>query len=184
MNASLLESIRTRFSVRKFDGRCVDREILQICLEAARLAPSAENSQPWRFLILDDPETIRSFGRSAFSGIYSLTGWAASAPVLIVLLAEPDLIAGRIGKWIQRLPFYLLDMGIAGTHLVLQAQSLGLGTCWIGWFDLRKTRKFFGLPKGIKVCGMIALGYPQPGQPVRKRSRKPLEELCRFNSWK
>jgi len=183
MKAPILESIRARFSVRKFDSRPVDRETILRCLEAARLAPSAENSQPWRFLVLDDPEVIRQFSRAAFSGIYRPTAWAASAPVLILLLSEPDIIADRIGKWIQGLPFHLLDMGIAGTHLVLQAQSLGLGTCWVGWFDFRKTRKFFDLPGALKVCGMIALGYAQPGQSERTRRRKSLEQICQFNSW-
>jgi nitroreductase len=184
MKAPILESILKRSSVRKFDSRRVERDMIMSCLEAARQAPSAENSQPWRFLVLDDPELVREFSRHAFSGIYRPTGWAAAAPVLVLLLAEPDMIANRIGRWIQRLPFYLLDMGIAGTHLVLQAQSLGLGTCWIGWFDMRKTRKFFDLPGAYKVCGMIALGYPLPGQSDRIRRRKPLEQLAQFNSWK
>jgi nitroreductase len=183
IKTKVLPVIQNRRSVRKFDPKPVEREKILTCIEAARLAPSAENVQPWRFLVIDDPEVKSAFGETAFSGIYRHTRWALNAPVIVVLLARPDLLANRIGRFIQKMPFYLLDLGISGEHLVLQAQEMGLGTCWIGWFDIRKTRQFFKLPKSIKVCQLMALGYPEKGWKAKSHNRKPLNDLVRFNRW-
>lgn len=183
IQTKVLPVIRSRRSVRRFDPKSVEREKILTCIEAARLAPSAENVQPWRFLVIDDPEIKTAFGETAFSGIYRHTRWAMKAPVIVVFLAQPDLIANRIGRFIQKIPFYLLDLGISGEHLVLQAQELGLGTCWIGWFDIKKTRQFFKLPKSIKVCQLMALGYPEKAWKSKAHNRKPLDDLVRFNRW-
>ena len=169
--------------MRRFSEKPVDREVILTCIQAARLAPSAENVQPWRFIVIDDPVVKSDFGKKAFSGIYRATQWALKAPVLIVLLARPDLLANRIGSFIQKVPFYLLDMGISGEHLVLQAQEMGLGTCWIGWFDVNKTRKFFKVPKSIKICQLMAMGYPSPDWKRKPHRRRPLEDLVSFNRW-
>ena len=174
------ELVRSRRSVRRYLDRPVEREKILACLEAARLAPSAENVQPWRFLVIDDPDVKRRFAATVFSGIYSFSRFAANAPVLIVILARPDLLANRLGKQIQDVSFYLIDVGIAGEHLVLQAEELGLGTCWIGWFNSRRTRKFFRIPRQFKVVSLMALGYHE-GRPAREKSRKTLAEIAWFN---
>jgi len=136
------ELVKSRRSIRRYLDKPVEREKVLTCIEAARLAPSADNVQPWRFLIIDDPELKTQYAKEIFSGIYSISKFAEKAPVLIVILARLDIIANRIGKQIQNIQYYLLDIGIAGEHIVLQAQELGLGTCWIGWFNIRKARKF------------------------------------------
>jgi nitroreductase len=158
----------------------VEREKILACLEAARLAPSAENVQPWRFLVIDDPEIKQKYAASVFSGIYSFSRFAARAPVLIVILARPDLLANRIGRQVQGVSFYLIDIGISGEHLALQAEELGLGTCWIGWFNSRRTRKFFHIPRPYKVVCVMSLGYPDSRFP-REKKRKNLEEIAFFN---
>ena len=172
--------VRTRRSVRRFLDRPVEREKLLACAEAARLAPSAENVEPWRFVILDDPELKRNFAEAAFSGIYRPTRWAARAPVLVAILARPDIFANRIGKQIQGTNYYLIDIGIAGEHFVLQAHELGLGTCWIGWFHEKKARKALGLSRKYKVVSLLAVGYPEPREPKPKK-RRALEEIVFFN---
>lgn len=172
--------VQGRKSVRRFLDKPVEREKVLTCLEAARVAPSASNVQPWRFLVIDDPELIRRFGREAFSGIYYPTKFAAKAPLIIVILARLDIIANRIGKEIQNINFYYIDIGIAGEHIVLQAEELGLGTCWIGWFNPRKTRKFFKIPRKYKVVALMAMGYYQK-KPSRERKRKRLEQITWFN---
>ncbi len=174
------ELVQNRRSIRRFQEKPVEREKIRACLEAARLAPSAENVQPWRFLVVDDPRIKERFAAEAFSGIYSFSRFAAKAPVLIIILARLDFVANRLGKQIQGVPFYFLDIGIAGTHLVLQAEELGLGTCWIGWFSQRKTRKFFKIPRKYKVVCLLAMGYPA-GRPTRGKKRRPLEEIAWFN---
>lgn len=172
--------VEQRRSIRRFLKKPVKRDVIIKCIEAARLAPSAENAQPWRFLIVDEPDLKERFSREVFSGIYSVTKFATKAPVLILVLARLQVITHRIGKQIQNVQFHLLDIGIAGEHLVLQAQDMDLGTCWIGWFNVRKARKFFRIPQKYKIVAMLALGY-YDSLPPRRRRRKSLEEIAWFN---
>jgi len=175
--------VRQRRSIRRYLDKPVEREKILVCIEAARLAPSAENVQPWRFLIIDDLDIKKTFAREVFSGIYSFSRFAANAPVLILILARLDIIANRIGKQIQNINFYLIDIGITGEHIVLQAEELGLGTCWIGWFNIRKARKFFKISRKYKIVSIIALGYYEK-KPSKERKRKRLEEIVWFNKIK
>jgi len=175
--------VRARRSIRRYLPRPVEREKVLACLEAARLAPSASNAQVWRFLVIDDPHLKKEFAEKAFSGIYSQTKFAADAPVLILLLAKLDIITHRIGRQIQKVPFFLIDIGIAGEHLVLQAEELGLGTCWIGWFHTRKARAFFKIPRKYKIVSLLAMGYPEK-KAVGEKKRKLLEDIAWFNSFK
>jgi nitroreductase len=170
----------SRRSVRRYLEIPVEREKILACLEAARLAPSAENVQPWRFLVVDDPGIKARLALEAFSGIYSFSRFAARAPVLIVILARPDILANRLGKQVQKVTFYLIDVGIAGAHLALQAEELGLGSCWIGWFNARRTRRFFRIPRQYKVVSLMALGYHE-SKPAGEKKRKPLAEIAWFN---
>ncbi len=171
-----------RRSVRRFLDTPVPREKIAACLEAARLAPSATNVQPWRFIVIDDPKLKEAFSKAAFSGIYSPTKFAARAPVLILVLSKPAIVANRLGKQIQGVAFHLIDIGIAGEHLVLAAQERGLGTCWIGWFNPRRVRKFFRIPRSFKPVVVIAMGYPEKTEP-RPKTRKELREIAWFNTF-
>jgi len=182
---NLSEIILKRRSVRKFLDRPVERQKIEACLEAARLAPSAENVQPWRFIVVDDPGVRQRLAEAAFSGIYRPSRFAARAPVVIVILARPDIVANKLGKAVQGTQYYLLDIGIAGEHFVLAATELGLGTCWIGWFSKRGVRKVFSIPPKYDVVAMIALGYPDPKHLSPKR-KKTFSDIVRYNTfgWK
>ncbi|MBN2364913.1 MAG: hypothetical protein EH225_02040 [Calditrichaeota bacterium] len=186
MDTPFLNLVRQRRSIRHFDPKPVEKEKTVTCIEAARLAPSAENVQPWRFVVMDDPARIAAFSDTVFSGIYRFTRWASRAPVLIAIFAEKDWLANRLGKEIQGTSYYLIDIGIAGEHLVLQAEELGLGTCWIGWFHARKARKFLAAPKGWRAVALIAMGYPRGkrNKTKEKRKKKMLEEILYFNGYK
>ncbi len=177
------ELVRSRRSIRRYLDKPVEREKILTCIEAARLAPSADNVQPWRFLIIDDPKLKAQYAKKVFSGIYSISSFAEKAPVLILILARLDIIANRIGRQIQNIQFYLLDIGIAGEHIVLQAQALGLGTCWIGWFNIRKARKFLKIPRKYKIVSMLAMGYSEK-RPSREKKRKKIEDIAWFNTIK
>jgi nitroreductase len=172
--------VKSRRSIRRFLDKPVERDKILTCIEAARLAPSADNVQPWRFLIIDDPDLKSRFAKKVFSGIYFVTKFAAKAPVIILILARLDIVANRIGKQIQNIHYYYIDTGIAGEHLVLQAEELGLGTCWIGWFNPRKARKFLKIPRKYKIVSLMAMGYYER-KPSRERKRKKLEEIAWFN---
>lgn len=171
-----------RRSIRRYLTKPVEREKIVACLEAARLAPSAENAQTWRFLVIDDADLKARFAREAFTGIYAMTKFAAEAPALVLVLSKPGVLVHRIGKQIQDISFFLIDTGIAGEHFVLQAEELGLGTCWIGWFSVRKARKFFKIPRKYKIVSLLALGYYEK-KPSREQQRKPLEAIAWFNKF-
>lgn len=172
--------VLSRRSIRRYLDKPVEREKILTCIEAARRAPSANNIQPWRFLIIDDPELKAKFAKEAFSGIYFISKFAEKAPVIIIILARLDIIANRLGRQIQDIQFYLIDIGIAGEHIVLQAEELGLGTCWIAWFNARKTRKFFNIPRKYKIVSLMAMGYYER-KPSAEKKRKKLEEIAWFN---
>jgi len=172
--------VQSRRSIRKYLPDLIEREKIEMCLEAARLAPSAENTQTWRFVVIDEPELKARFAKEVFSGIYANCRFAADAPVLILILAKIDFLPHQLGKQLQGIPFYFLDIGIAGEHLVLQAEELGLGTCWIGWFDVRKARKYFKIPRRYKVASLISLGYAER-KPSREQVRKSLDQIAWFN---
>ncbi|MFO7981649.1 MAG: nitroreductase family protein [Candidatus Aminicenantes bacterium] len=175
--------VSQRKSIRRFNEKRLDRKDVSTCLEAARLAPSAENAQPWRYLVIDDPDVKNKFADKAFSGIYSVSKFAKKAPVLVLIMAKLNVITHRIGRQIQNIQFHLIDIGISGEHLVLQAEELGIGTCWMGWFSIRKTRKFFNIPKKYKIVALIAMGYYDK-KPSRERKRKKIEQIVWFNKIK
>ncbi len=175
-----LAHLRARRSIRRFKPEPVEREKILTCLEAARLAPSAQNLQPWRFLVVEDPEMKAKIAAAAFGGIYKTSRFAVNAPVLIVMISRLDVVANRIGRAVQGTAYYLIDMGIAGEHLSLQAEALGLGTCWMGWFNARKLRKALGLSRSHRVVALMPLGYPEK-IPSRAQVRKSIEEIARFD---
>ncbi len=178
---TLMELIRARRSVRRFTEQPVERAVLQQCVEAARLAPSAENVQPWRFLIVDDPAVKAQLAAGAFTGLYRATRWAEKAPVLVVLFAELDILANRLGKGMTGIPYYLIDTGIAGEHFCLQAAELGLGTCWIGWFSPDGLRRALGVPRRLRPVAIFAVGYSAHTNTPEKK-RRLAAEICWFNA--
>lgn len=183
MNSKFLDIVKARRSVRKYQDKPVEREKLMQCIESARLAPSAENVQPWRFIVVDDPALKVELSSQAFSGIYRPTQFAAKAPVIVVILAKLDILANRIAKQIQGIHYYFIDAGIAGEHFALQAQELGLGTCWIGWFHPRKVRKVLKIPRNYKIVSLMSVGYPD-GSPLKEKKRLAINEMSWFNGFK
>ncbi len=177
---AFLHLVAGRKSIRRFNDRPVKKQDILTCLEAARLAPSAENAQPWRFLVIDEPGVKNRFAEQVFSGIYKVSRFAGKAPVLILVLAKLNVITHRLGRWYQDIPFHLIDIGIAGEHLILQAEELGIGTCWMGWFNNRKARKFFNIPRKYKILALLPLGYYDK-KPSRETKRKSLNDITWFN---
>ncbi|MCD6117860.1 nitroreductase family protein [bacterium] len=181
-DCEIISAVKKRRSIRAYSDKKVEREKILCCIEAARLAPSAENIQPWRFLVLDDPEVKDDFLKQVTGGIYKHTKWAFSAPVIIIIIAETNILAHTIGGKLQRIPFHVLDLGIAGEHISLQAAELGLGTCWIGWFNRKKAQRELKLPGKFNVYSLMALGYPDTQKRSADRKFLPLEDIVAFNS--
>ncbi len=180
---ALLDLLKYRKSVRDFLDRPVEREKITMCLEAARLAPSACNSQPWRFIVVDDRQLKGKLCDAAFSGIYSINSFCKMAPVIVVVISEKSKFLARIGGMFRGTKYYLIDIGIAGEHFVLQAEDLGLGTCWIGWFNERAVKSILNVPQYKKIDILIALGYYDREKIRSKHSREPIDKIASFNSY-
>jgi nitroreductase len=174
-----LDLVKKRRSCRSYSAKPVLREKIERCLEAARLAPSACNSQPWRFISVVDTRLKESLAQHAFAGLYAMNRFAKEAPVLIVVIRERSKYAARLGGTLRGLDYSLIDLGIAVEHLVLQAAELGLGTCWLGWFDERAVKRVLGLERSFKIDVIISLGYPQE-IPESAQDRKPAAQTWEF----
>jgi nitroreductase len=180
---ALLELLKQRKSVRNFLDRPVEREKILMCLEAARVAPSACNSQPWKFVIVDDRELKKKLCKKAFGGIYAINHFCRTAPVIVVVVSEKSKFLARIGGMFRGTKYYLIDIGIAGEHFVLQAEDLGLGTCWIGWFNESAVKSLLNIPNNKKIDILIALGYYDKEKVKAEHAREPLDKITSFNSY-
>lgn len=180
---ALLELIRQRKSVREFLDKPVEREKIMMCLEAARLAPSASNSQPWRFIVVDDKKLKDKLCATAFSGIYRVNAFCKTAPVIVVVISEKSKFLARIGGMFRGTKYYLIDIGIACEHFVLEAEDLGLGTCWIGWFNEKAVKSVLKIPQDKKIDILIALGYYDRKKLGPEHGREPMEKIASFNSY-
>jgi nitroreductase len=150
----------------------VEDEKLKQILEAARLAPTAANRQPFRIIV------VHTAGREEeLAQIYG-QAWFVQAPIVICLCGVQD------EAWIRRddKGYVDVDVAIVMDHLVLAATDLGLGTCWIGAFDPDAAREVLGLPEGVEPIVFTPLGYPA-GKPKSKKVREPLVNLVRYERW-
>jgi len=180
---ALLDLLKQRKSVRDFLDRPVEREKIMMCLEAARLAPSACNSQPWRFIVVDDKQLKNKLCRAAFSGIYLINSFCKKAPVIVVVISEKSRFLARIGGMFRGTKYYLIDIGVACEHFVLQAEDLGLGTCWIGWFNEGAVKSILNVPQHKKIDILIALGYYDREKLGPEHGREPMDKIASFNSY-
>ena len=176
--------VRSRQSVRRYSARPVEKDKLEKCLEAARLAPSASNSQPWTFIVVDDPVLKDRVARSTWDGVVSFNRFTLEAPVFMVIVLEKPKIITQIGARIKKREFPLIDIGIAAEHLCLQATELGLGTCMLGWFNEKTVKKLLSIPDNKSVGLIISLGYPPEDYTQKNKIRKGLQEIVRWNSYK
>ena len=180
---AILDVIKQRKSVRDFLDRPVEREKIMMCLEAARVAPSACNSQPWKFIVVDDEGLKKKLCIAAFSGIYAINSFCKTAPALVVAISEKSKFIARIGGLFRGTKYYLIDIGIACEHFVLQAEELGLGTCWIGWFNEKAIKSVLNIPQSKKIDIVLALGYYDRGKLASAHDRESIEEIASFNQY-
>jgi len=180
---ALLDLLKHRKSVRDYLDRPVERDKIMMCLEATRLAPSAGNSQPWKFIVIDDIQLKDKLCDVAFSGIYSINTFCKTAPVIVVVISEKSKFLARIGGIFRGTKYYLIDIGAAIEHFVLEAEDLGLGTCWIGWFNERAVKQILSIPQHKKIDILIALGYYDREKLGPEHDREPIDKITSFNSY-
>jgi nitroreductase len=158
---AVLDLIRARRSIRAYKSEPVPEEVLARVMEAARLAPSGKNLQPWKFILVRDKDMKRQLAEAS-RGQYFM----AEAPLVIVACGYPDRSYQRQGNYMTS---WSIDVSIAVDHLMLQAQEDGLGTCWIGAFEETSVKSLLGIPDGVKVLALTPLGYPAESPPHRGR---------------
>jgi nitroreductase len=145
-----IDVAKKRFSVRAYKSKKVEEHVLKQVLEAARIAPSAVNYQPWRFIVLTG-EKQREAVCSTYGG-----QWIKSAPVIIAACGDHS-VSWKRGDGKDHLD---IDVAIAIDHLTLAAAEIGLGTCWVCAFDAQTCKRILGLPDPFEVIALIPLGYP------------------------
>ena len=177
------ELINHRQSVRRYQGKPVEREKIERIIEAVHIAPSACNSQPWKLIIVDQPDLKNEVAKATFSKTVAFNKFAVEAPVIAVLVIEKAKLIAQIGGSIKNQEYPVYDIGIAAAHFCLQAEELGLGTCMIGWFDEKKIQQLLNIPEKRKIGLLITLGYPPEDYKLRKKIRKAVDEICGFNEY-
>lgn len=163
------EVIKTRRSIRCYNPKMPSQEALDRIMEAVRISPSGSNRQPWRFIVVTDPENrkklVAACGNQDFVG---------EAPVVVVACGY-DVKFNRGGYMGEK--SFLVDVSIAFTHLVLAARAEGLGTCWIGSFKNDEIKKLLEIPDDYDVVAVTPLGYPIGEEFRETDSRKPMSEI-------
>ncbi|HUS99019.1 MAG TPA: nitroreductase family protein [Candidatus Thermoplasmatota archaeon] len=177
-----IDVIRARTSVRQFSEKSIQDEKIIYVLECARLAPSWENKQCWRFVVVKNKETIEQIAKTSI-----INRWLRTAPVLIVACADPTESGTK-----NFIEYFTVDVSIALEQLILAATDLGLGTCWIAGFNEEKIKELLEVPKRIRVVALTPLGYPKEKKSVNERitqvllkakKRKTLDEIVHHDHW-
>ncbi|MBQ0113595.1 MAG: nitroreductase family protein [Bacteroidales bacterium] len=174
------ELIEKRQSDRRYLDKPVEEEKIKQCIEAAMLAPSACNAQPWTFVVINEESLLKEVRSAASDGGINRFAYGAKAFVAIVLEKE-SLMAG-MGMVIKDKEYRLMDIGMAAEHFCLMAAELGLGTCMIGWFSEKKIKKLLNVPDKKRIPLIISVGYPDTKH--REKQRKEFSQICKFNSYK
>ena len=179
---SFLDLLKRRESIRNYIDKDVERAKIERCLEAARLSPSACNSQPWRFIIVDEPKLKKNIAEATFNNTIPFNNFTLSAPAFVVIVAEDRQLSLKFGGMDKDIPYYLIDVGIAAEHFCLQAVEEGLGTCMIGWFQEEKIKKALKVPKEERIALVISIGYYENSGP-RKKMRKDMDSIRSYNKY-
>lgn len=168
-----LEIARARQSCRAYDAtRPVEEEKLRACLEAARLAPSACNAQPYHITVAQGA-TAEAVGAATRS--MGMNGFTREAPVFLVISEAAYNQTAAVGSKVKRQDYRSVDIGIAAAYLTAEAQSQGLSSCILGWFDGKKLRQLLDLKGPVRL--VIALGYAKTGDSLRPKKRKAMDQL-------
>lgn len=178
---NILELIRRRQSDRKYSSQPVEKEKLDRIIEAGRMAPSACNAQPWKFIVVTNQEIISNIAEAASAKIIGMNSFVAEATVLLVVVREQANFSSKVGGTIKKKDYSLIDIGIASENICIQAAAEGLGSCMLGWFDENHVRKILDIPRSRRVELIITLGYSLSEH--REKRRKPPEATVSYNKY-
>lgn len=170
---SVLDIIKRRRSTRRYKDDEIPEEVLFRVMEAARLAPSGKNLQPWKFILVKEKDLKEKLARAARGQMF-----IAKAPVIIAACGFPEQSYAHMGNYMKSWP---IDVTISIDHLMLQAEEEGLGTCWIGAFEEKEVKPLLGVPDDVRVLALTPLGYPD--EVPRDRGRKALEQIISYDKF-
>lgn len=173
------ELVKIRQSVRSYVDTPVEKEKIVQCLEAARLSPSANNAQSWKFVVIDRPDLKEAVAECA-SGM-GMNKFTHQSPVLVAVVLERSNLLSKVGSLVQNKEYALLDIGMAVNQFCLQAADLGLGTCILGWFNESKVKKLLNVPLVKRIPLLISVGYAQGS--TRNKVRKSMDQMSRWNTY-
>lgn len=175
--------VQYRESCRNYDERPVDRGLIEQILASCRLAPSACNSQPWHFVVADEPALVSELAKTTMGPLLRFNKFALKAPVIAALVIEPPRFIAKVGGAIKDKDFFLMDIGIVADHFCLHAAELGLGSCMIGWFDEKKARELLAVPAKKRIPLLFTLGHPA-SEKRRKKIRKEMDLVRSYNTYR
>jgi nitroreductase len=182
LSKELFSLILRRQSQRSYTTQPVENGKLLRCIEAARFAPSANNSQPWKFIIIDDPVLKDKVAEYTSSGVIPMNRFTKQAPVQVAVVREQTNLTTAVGRILKDKNYPLIDIGITTAHFCLQATAEGLSTCIIGWFDEKKIKELLKIPKALRLELIILVGYP-PTDEIRNKKRKETAQILSYNSY-
>lgn len=177
----MLDLVNRRQSDRRYLDKPVEKEKIERIVEAGRLSPSACNGQPWRFIVVDEPELRAEVAAATESQVLRMNTFVQQAPVLIVIIREKSNFTSRAGDLLKNKDYSLIDIGIATASMSYQATAEGLGTCIIGWLDEKKIKRLLGIPASKKVELVMTVGYSD--NTTRTKLRRPPGEVTSYNKY-
>jgi len=183
MEGNMIKEIATRKSTRKYNDTPVEKEKILQLIESARLAPSGSNTQPWHFIIVTSEDT-----KDKIAEADNNQQWMKTAPVFIVCVAD---IRCRIKEGedifldencgLPELKQIIRDTAIATEHILLEAEHIGLSSCWTAWFSQENIRPIMNIPSDKYVVGVVTIGYSD--EICKPTPKKPLESIVRYEKW-
>lgn len=177
----MLARIKSRQSDRAYLDKKVEKEKLERILEAGRVAPSACNSQPWRFIVVDEPELLKKVSAAASAKELGFNLFTDQVPIFIIIVREKSKPIAQVGGAIKDKDYSLIDVGIAAENICLQAAAEGLGSCILGWFNEKEVKNLLNIPSNKRAELVITLGYP--AKPTRNKSRRAFDDVVSYNSY-
>jgi len=177
-----LKLVNERTSTRVYSSKPVEAWKIDEILECCRLAPSACNSQPWSFVVVDDERLKNEVAAATIGPLLTFNRFAGGAPVIVAIVMEPAKFIAKVGGMAKNKDYALIDIGIVAEHFCLAATELDLGTCMIGWFDEKKVRQLLHIPKTKRIPLLITLGYADNPKP-RTKIRKTMQQIKSVNKY-
>lgn len=174
--SGFFELVNKRESCRNYSGEPIERELIEKCIEAARLSPSACNSQPWTF-VMADGEIAREVAKCTQKSVFNK--FTDNCPAFIVICENEATLSSKLTGIVAKQHFAQMDIGLTTAHICYQATDSGLSTCILGIFDEDRLKEILAIPKNKKIRLVLAIGYAADGD-LRTKKRKEFSDVARW----